>query len=278
MLGKLGRLGWLLGMIRGRLVPFMMVAGLLTGGSAIIGPQNLPGPLATLADKARSVIPFDVETLTSRLPFLGSADRGSGSGTYPPVNTSEMLRLMNTIPVKGQGAPEKYKRLEQFGKPWTDDNGVQFGHNGCGTRDDILARDMHDVKKQGCTVISGVLPDPYTGKDINFHRTDRAHPQGSMTVQIDHVVALGNAWVTGAFKLTPASRVNIANDPLNLLAVDGPQNNNKKDSDASAWLPPNKNFRCQYVSRQVQVKAKYHLWMTASEKDAIRRVLSKCPA
>jgi hypothetical protein len=82
---------------------------------------------------------------------------------------------------------------------------------------------------------------------------------------------------TGAQQLTRAERIDLANDPLELLAVDGPTNEAKGDGDAATWLPPNKKFRCAYVARQVAVKAKYHLWVTVAEKAAINRLLDSCP-
>jgi len=124
-----------------------------------------------------------------------------------------------------------------------------------------------------CTVLSGVLHDPYTAKTINFTRGEKT----SDDVQIDHVVALSDAWQKGAQQLDPETRKQFANDPLNLLAVDGPANNAKSDADAATWLPPNKDYRCRYVARQVAVKQKYQLWVTQAEHDAIQRVLGGCP-
>jgi hypothetical protein len=128
------------------------------------------------------------------------------------------------------------------------------------------------VENSQCQVVSGTLNDPYTGKIIQFSRG----ASSSAVVQIDHVVALSNAWQTGAQQLTPQLRQQLANDPLELLAVDGPANQQKSDGDAATWLPNNEPFRCQYVARQVAVKTKYHLWVTSAEKDAITRVLATC--
>ena len=125
----------------------------------------------------------------------------------------------------------------------------------------------------GCVVLSGILLDPYTGKRVTFRRGAGT----STAVQIDHVVALSDAWQTGAQYWTVAKRTDLANDPLELLAVDGRTNEAKGDGDAATWLPPNKSFRCAYVARQVAIKAKYHLWVTAPERDAIARVLATCP-
>lgn len=145
----------------------------------------------------------------------------------------------------------------------------------CDTRNYILARDLTNVTwraGEACVVETGVLKDPYTLKVIHFKRGVGT----SLAVQIDHVVAISDAWQKGAQKLTSAQRYNLYNDPLNLLAVDGPTNGSKSDSDAASWLPPNKSFRCAYVSRQVAVKTKYKLWVTSAEKTAIAQVLSKC--
>ncbi len=151
------------------------------------------------------------------------------------------------------------------------------GHNGCDTRNDILRRDLTDIVikpgTHGCTVASGVLHDPYTNTVITFTRGVTT----SAAVQIDHVVALGDAWQTGAQQLSLAIRTNMANDPLELLAVSGPTNEQKGDADAASWQPPNKAFRCSYVAIQVAVKIRYHLWVTQGEQDAIARVLATCP-
>lgn len=170
-----------------------------------------------------------------------------------------------TLAVKGRAPKTGYERT-QFGNGWRK-------NDGCDTRNIILHRDMPDATvNDACQVTSGTLKDPYTGKTIAFRRG-----AGSADVQIDHVVALGDAWQKGAQQLTFDMREDLANDPLELLAVDGPANQQKSDGDAATWLPPNKPFRCQYVARQIAVKKKYHLWVTQAEKDAMSQVLSRCP-
>jgi hypothetical protein len=179
--------------------------------------------------------------------------------------------MLATLPVKGRAPKTGYART-QFGAAWSD-----VDHNGCDTRNDILKRDMTNVTfKPGthdCVVKTGTLNDPYTGKTINFVRGQHT----STAVQIDHVVALSDAWQKGAQQLNADQRLQLANDPYNLLAVDGPANQQKSDSDAASWLPSNKSFRCQYVARQIGVKHKYALWVTQAEKDAMTNVLSSCP-
>ncbi len=187
------------------------------------------------------------------------------------------VALLEELPVKGRAPMTGYSRTE-FGRAWTDDTDAGGGHNGCDTRNDVLRRDLRDVVLRpgtgGCVVLRGTLAEPYTGRTVAFVRGERT----SSAVQIDHVVALGDAWQTGAQRLDPATRTRLANDPLELLAVDGPTNQAKGDGDAATWLPPNKAYRCAYVARQVAVKAQYRLWVTAAEGAAMRRVLSTCPA
>lgn len=174
---------------------------------------------------------------------------------------------LEMLPVKGRAPKTGYKRA-QFGDGW-----AKLGN--CDTRNLILQRDLKNVvlEDDKCKVRTGALNDPYTGKAIAFARGAST----SAAVQIDHVVALSNAWQTGAQQLSAERRVQLANDPLELLAVDGPANQQKGDGDAATWLPSNKPFRCQYIARQIAVKRKYALWVTEPEKAAMARVLSSCP-
>ena len=199
---------------------------------------------------------------TSSVEPQGTAPIGSDEA-------SEALRTLNTLPVKGRAPKTGYSRA-QFGDAWSD-----IDHNGCDTRNDILNRDLtakQHKNSRGCVVISGILNDPYTGKIINFMRGKDTSEQ----VQIDHVVALSDAWQSGAQEISAQERLQLANDPENLLAVDGPANQQKSDSDAATWLPANASFRCSYVARQIRVKAKYHLWVKPAEKEAMINVLTPC--
>ena len=181
------------------------------------------------------------------------------------------IASLETLPVKGRAPKTGYTR-DQFGQAWAD-----VDRNGCDTRNDILKRDLTSLtyksKTRNCVVLSGTLLDRYSGESINFLRGNIT----SMEVQIDHVVALSNAWQTGAFKLTAEQRKALANDPLNLFAVKGRLNSQKGDGDAATWLPPLKSFRCAYVAQQIAVKAKYSLWVVPPEKAAMLSILAKCP-
>ncbi|MFG2650857.1 HNH endonuclease family protein [Streptomyces sp. NPDC048436] len=194
---------------------------------------------------------------------------GGSSGHGPDANAKAgpALAAVDSLTVKGRAPKTGYDR-GRFGSPWADTDS-----NGCGTRDDILKRDLEDVKYRDgdCEVASGKLaPDPYTGKDVTFTR-------GRSQVDIDHLVALSDAWQKGAGKWQPSKRIAFANDPLNLLAVDAGPNRGKGDGDTATWLPPDKGYRCAYVARQVAVKKKYEVWVTGAERDAMKRVLSGCP-
>jgi len=190
--------------------------------------------------------------------------------TIPPAATGKAADVLTTLPVKGRAPRTGYSR-EQFGQAWTD-----IDRDGCDQRNQVLARDLVDERfsrGSACVVSSGKLADPYTGSTVPFRRG----PKTSDDVQIDHVVSLSNAWQTGAQQLDRRTRTQLANDPLNLIATIGALNQAKGDSDAATWLPPATGYRCPFVARQVAVKARYRLWVTAAERDAILRVLQDCP-
>ncbi len=175
------------------------------------------------------------------------------------------------LAVKGRAPRTGYDR-ELFGPGWGDPD-----RNGCDARNDVLARDLTgETFKPGtrdCVVAAGTLADPYSGTTIEFRRGQDT----SDDVQIDHVVAVSDAWQKGAQGWDADRRVAFYSDPLNLLAVDGSLNQQKRDGDAATWLPPHRPFRCDYVARQIAVKQAYELWVTAAERDAMARVLEACP-
>ena len=188
-------------------------------------------------------------------------------------SVASILSIIEAQVTKGRAPKTGYTRA-QFGPDLTK---ADVDRNGCDTRNDILKRDLTNLvfkeKTKSCTVLSGTLIDPFSGEIINFVRGNST----SSEIQIDHSVALSNAWQTGAFKLTADQRKAFANDPLNLLAVKGKLNSQKGDGDAATWLPPLKSYRCDYVSQQIAVKMKYKLWFTAPEKEAMIRILKTCP-
>ena len=189
------------------------------------------------------------------------------SASAVTVKKERAIEIIETLAVKGRAAKTGYDR-SSFSH-WRDPD-----RNGCDARNDTLRRDLTNLviksDSNGCKVLGGVLADPYSGKNIDF-------VFGASLVDIDHVVALSNAWQTGAFQFTSEIRLQFANDPLNLLAVSASLNRQKGDGDAATWLPPTKSYRCQYVARQIAVKKKYGLWLTKPEKVAMSTLLAKCP-
>lgn len=197
-------------------------------------------------------------------PDVAGVESRSATRDIKENLATETLAL---IEIKGRAPKTGYQR-SHFGDGWG-------GSNGCDTRNIILERDLTQTQQLPgtCLVGSGILNDPYTGQKIAFVRG----PSTSQLVQIDHVVALSDAWQKGAQLLTRQLREELANDPLNLLAVDGRANQNKADGDAATWLPANKGYRCNYVARQISVKYKYSLWITLAERDAMVNILESCP-
>jgi hypothetical protein len=200
----------------------------------------------------------------------GAPSGNAADASVSPADVAAAVTQLEAIPVKGRAPKTGYTR-EEFGPAWAD-----VDRNGCDTRNDILARDLEGETfkpgTQNCVVATGTLADKYTGTSINFVRGNGT----STAVQIDHLVALSDAWQKGAQQLSADQRKQLANDPLNLMAADGPTNGAKGDKDAATWLPPNKGFRCEYVVRQTAVKAKYQLWVTQAEHDAIAGILTGC--
>jgi hypothetical protein len=193
--------------------------------------------------------------------FSNSVVAGAATGT-------KASSILAKLPIKGRAPKTGYDRA-LFSDGWGD-----IGE--CDTRNYILRRDLVSITWRSsprCTVATGILNDPYTATKIYFVRGVGT----SNAVQVDHVVAVSDAWQKGAQKLSSIQRYSFYNDPLNLLAVDGPANMQKSDSDAASWLPPNRKYWCSYVSRQIAVKYKYHLWVTSAERDSMARVLKICP-
>lgn len=291
-----GRRSW------ARLPGSRMAGGVVVAGSLVllvVGGLTVPPPSPErLAAQAASENEKRAEEEASRAAAARQSSSAKPSPTPSPTNTGEpldpdkvtelakgvsyqapkgqpayatkALDLLASLPVKAVAPTPGYSARAMYGMAWAD-----VDRNGCDTRNDILKRDLTDVvfmDAARCKVASGILADPYTATTIRFTRG----PSTGSAVQIDHVVALGDAWLKGAQQLTGEQRMAFANDPLNLQATDGPTDVRKGESDAAGWLPPNKSFRCEYVARQISVKATYNLWVTQAEHDAMAGVLAGC--
>jgi len=259
-------------------VAIALSAGLIVSGNHVLTAPEVPTPapqeslpipeeeILAEGDPPESVGSLPGNTLESD---SGDAAEGEPSVTNPDTEIVTAADQLLTLPIKPRAPRAGYSRNE-FGRAWLD-----VDRNGCDTRNDILARDLDDtVIDFRCRVLTGVLREPFKGDTIFFERGD----QTSALVQIDHVVALSNAWQTGAQEMSEQRRIEFANDPLNLIAVSGRLNQQKGDSDAASWLPPDRDYWCEYVARQVGVKAHYSLWVTQAEHDQMARVLRSCPS
>ncbi|WP_104081952.1 DUF1524 domain-containing protein [Cryobacterium sp. Y11] len=248
---------------------FLVIGAIVGALVAILVGTSLAGTSVS-SDRAQTphgAMPIATATSPATAPTTAAAT----ATATPTATTSDAAAraVLATLPVKGRAPKTGYDREGGFGSAWQD-----VDQNGCDTRNDILARDLTAlVIDSNCEVQTGTLLGPYTGVTIGFVRGQAT----SSLVQIDHVIALSNAWQTGAQQLSQEQRVALANDPLNLLAVDGVTNSRKGDGDTATWLPPLTSYRCAYVARQISVKATYALWVTAAEHDAMTRILSDCP-
>lgn len=200
--------------------------------------------------------------------LLGVSSAISQTAVVSAATGTKATTLLAKLPVKGRAPKTGYDR-DLFSDGWG-----KIGE--CDARNFILRRDLKSITWKSsprCTVATGILNDPYTARKIYFVRGVGT----SNDVQIDHVVSVSDAWQKGAQKLSFSQRYSFYNDPLNLLAVDGPTNQSKSDSDAASWLPPNRKYWCSFVARQIAVKHKYKLWVTKAERDSMSRVLKTCP-
>lgn len=199
--------------------------------------------------------------------------QGNSYSNIEPTNAASQsplaLDVLEQLAVKGRAPKTGYSR-DEFYSDWPK-------VSGCSLRQIILKREFGDtavLADDNCAVTKGTFTEPYTGQTLTFAEKSAI----SKGLQIDHVVALSDAWQKGAQNLSKEERYELATDPLNLLAVDSSANQQKSDGDAATWLPSNKPFRCQYVARQVSVKYKYRLWVTQAEHDAIKNILTACPS
>lgn len=196
----------------------------------------------------------------------GSAESADSTGSADGANEVSALEILAKLKIKGRAPKTGYNRKEFYSR-WPD-------VDGCSLRQIIIKREVGEsAKLNGCDVVEGSFIEPYTGELFSA----KTKSDFSSGIQIDHIVALSDAWQKGAQYKTKEERYNLATDPLNLIAVDSKANQQKSDGDAATWLPKNKAFRCQYVARQVSVKYKYGLWVSQAEHDAISKILGTCP-
>ena len=211
---------------------------------------------------------YETEYILADTPENQSSNFDAVAVTKPDENSPKATEVLEKLEIKGSAPKTGYSR-DEFYSTWPT-------IDGCSLRQRIIKREMGETAVLGsdnCTVVSGEFDEPYTGSHMVFHEKS----DFSSGIQIDHVVALSDAWQKGAQNISKDERYNLATDPLNLLAVDASTNQKKSDGDAASWLPSNKTFRCQYVARQISVKYKYHLWVSQAEHDMAEKILLNCP-
>ncbi|WP_422395834.1 HNH endonuclease family protein [Rhodococcus sovatensis] len=219
---------------------------------------------------------------------FGSCNIGGLPGFSPPppapgsptrIQIEELLTQVQVVAVRGDavGYERGCKSGEGcvFGPAWTDDYDGPGGHDGCGTRDNVLARSMTNVVfrdgTHNCVVLEGTLADPYSGAQLGFTKADAGK------IQIDHVYPLSAAWDMGANRWLPDKRVRFANDiDFNLLAVNGTDNQSKSDSTPAQWLPPNGAYHCFYAGKYLSVAAQYELPITQDDHRALAAIAHTC--
>ncbi|MDN4474697.1 DUF1524 domain-containing protein [Demequina sp. SYSU T00192] len=234
-----------------------VVAATTLAVAACSTPTGTVSPVGDPAPAASSTV--------TAAPTVAPTEATAQESTPRPSHGDAYAAALQ-LTVKGRAPKTGYDR-DEFGDGWQDTDG-----NGCDARNDMLALRLTDVEMQGdCIVLAGTLADPYTATEIRFQRG------GASEVDIDHIVALSDAWQKGAFAWDEETRVEFANDPLNLEPVDAGANRQKGDADAASWLPSSTAFRCDYVARQIAVKAAYGVWVTQAELDAMLLVLDTCP-
>ncbi|WP_132991744.1 HNH endonuclease family protein [Gordonia zhaorongruii] len=198
-------------------------------------------------------------------------------GTVPAARiASAQAALAKTAVIAGRPPHDSGYDRDSFGTAWTDRSDARGAGNGCDTRNDILSRDVEvsgRVAIASCpgAVAAGTMTSPYTGRPVVFERGRK-----SAAVQIDHIVPLSYAWDMGARSWTSLRRIAFANDPSNLVAVDGSSNQAKSDAEPARWMPPLRDFHCQYAVQFALVLHRYGLPVDAPSRGVLADALSRC--
>lgn len=308
--------GLKIGSLIGSLVAFVVVVAIIVESGAYgrlaksLGLPEINGVSQLMPgedSQQKNDLQLDLKTPSVSVPSVTSSPsvsasaepstaekESSSSGTFAlpegassPYSVQKALEVAQTIPTATPHA-DGYNRSEQFGT-WINSADM------CGsatTRDYILKRDLTNVEQNSkCQVTSGNFNDPYTGKSMTFTRGQNT----SSLIQIDHVVALNDAYASGLYKDSRASeRVTYANDPEVLVASEGTANNVKGNgvnlksagagsskweaSTPSVWLPSYEPYQCEYMAKRVYIKDKYDLTMSTWEKSETVSFLKQCAA
>jgi hypothetical protein len=256
---------------RPRRIAVTVIALAAAGGAVWWWGIRAPGPTSSAAGPATTEPKATEQPTAAEQPTAQvTVTPPAADGAFPPGADQARQELNALTVAKNQGSGA-YQRRE-FGPGWGGYGYYPKLPNGCEARDEVLRRDLSDVKagdRNTCIIFSGVLHDPYTGKELPYNRYKPSD------IEIDHVVALGAAWRSGASKWTLVERETFANDPGNMLAVDKQANQDKSSKTPDQWRPP-EDYWCPYAERWIGIKSRYHLTVTDQEKSALSEMLARC--
>lgn len=156
------------------------------------------------------------------------------------------------------------------------ESGVDADGNGCSQRDDVFARDLVDVARDGCTVMTGTLTDPYSGRTIAFSRDRAATSDSGDAIRLDRVVGLRAAYEGGAWQWSPERRAEFANSFENILAVDDDMAQQKSGRGPSRWMPDHIDLRCEYAIRYTWIVTAWELAVPRADRDVLVATLNDC--
>lgn len=211
------------------------------GGKANIGPvaQSDPQPSEKTAAKP---------------------DHPSAEERSTPRGAVHANRLLRELLTRSEADGTGYRR---------DSFEIWVEQRGCDTREDVLREEDRSKPGSGCDLSRGLWRSAYDGKQV----------RDPSDLDIDHVVPLKQAYVSGAWRWNYATRRRFANDlgySGSLRAVSAESNRSKGDSDPAEWLPPRDAFRCKYVGTWIAVKYRWKLAVDRDEKRVLQRLVVRC--
>ncbi len=151
-----------------------------------------------------------------------------------------------------------------FGHGWTKD--------GCKTtRVEVLIEESSTgvvFDSTGCNVILGLWYDKYN--DTIIYKAN--------LLDVDHMVPLKDAWISGAWKWNKEKRVEYANymeDKNHLIAVLYRANRSKGSKAPHLWMPKNKKIWTQYCNTWCDIKIKWNLTVSKEELLVLKQMLKE---
>ena len=203
-----------------------------------------------------------VVTISIGATVAGGSPARTNASSKSAVGGGSAIGVLQNIRVQNERGNGYVRALFEH---WRDIDG-----DGCDSRQQVLKREsvtLPQVDPYSCKVIAGDWVSPYDG----------ARWSDPTDIDIDHVVALKEAWDSGAWAWSSATRKAYANDTSDkrtLLAVTDNVNQRKSDKDPSNWTPPLKSYLCTYLGNWISVKARWNLSMDKSEWGRIKNLLN----